>query len=74
MRLDIIRLTENSNNPILNRIRDLPACRVVPEPTTLQRAHPKRMQFLFLCSEFGSHPLCGYRCITGPVVTSLTSS
>jgi hypothetical protein len=33
-----IRLTEKSNEPIGNRIRDLPAYSIVPQPTTLPRA------------------------------------
>jgi hypothetical protein len=32
-----IRSVEKSNDLIVNRIRDLPACSIVPQPTTLQR-------------------------------------
>jgi hypothetical protein len=33
-----ITLTEKLNDLIGNRTRDLPACSIVPQPTTLQRA------------------------------------
>jgi hypothetical protein len=33
-----IRSTEKSNSLIGNRTRDLPACSIVPHPTTLSRA------------------------------------
>jgi hypothetical protein len=35
------RLTEKSTDPIRNRARDLPACRIVTEPTSLPRAPTK---------------------------------
>jgi hypothetical protein len=33
-----IRSIEKSNNFVRIRTRDLPACRIVPQPTTLERA------------------------------------
>jgi hypothetical protein len=33
-----IRLIEKSNDLIVNRTRDLPACNIVPQPTILSRA------------------------------------
>jgi hypothetical protein len=33
-----IKQAENSSDPIENRTRDLPACSIVPHPTTLPRA------------------------------------
>jgi hypothetical protein len=33
-----IRSIEKSNDPIGNKTRDLPACSIVPQPTTLPRA------------------------------------
>jgi hypothetical protein len=36
-----IRSTEKSNDLIGNRTRDLPACSIVPQPTTLPRANSK---------------------------------
>jgi hypothetical protein len=43
---------EKSNDLIGNRTRDLPACSVVPQPTTLQRAPPSGALLLtnLLCS------------------------
>jgi hypothetical protein len=35
---------EKSNDLTGNRTRDLPACRIVPQPTTLPRAHSTRAQ------------------------------
>jgi hypothetical protein len=34
-----VRSIEKSNDLIGNQIRDLPACNIVPQPTTLLRAH-----------------------------------
>jgi hypothetical protein len=41
-----IRLIENSNDLIGNRIRDLPVCSIVLQPTTLLRA-PKKNKYSF---------------------------
>jgi hypothetical protein len=43
-----IRSIEKSNDLIENRTRDLPACSVVPEPTTLPRAPSKKWSPYFL--------------------------
>jgi hypothetical protein len=42
-----IRSIEKSNHLIGNRIRDLPACSIVPQPTTLLRA-PRYIRILYL--------------------------
>jgi hypothetical protein len=55
-----IRTIEQSNDFLGNRTHDLPACSIVPQPTTLSRATPTEVSLIFCCSatDFRS-PMCG---------------
>jgi hypothetical protein len=61
-----IRSVEKSNDLIVNRNRDLPACRIVPQPSTLPRAPIMTKCFCVTNNHVHIHkdciPLCSYQC------------
>jgi hypothetical protein len=69
-----IRTTENPNDLNGNRTRDIPACSIVPQPTTPPVSHNYRNlikivtavfeKTVVLC--FGVHPKGPYSPVTGP--------
>jgi hypothetical protein len=44
VRLEGLGKLKKSNDLIVIRTRDLPACRIVPQPTTLPRAPPRSVR------------------------------